>query len=129
MTPAEARADLAAAFKAMPVPVSAPVYPRQTSRVAPPCVVLEPADPWIQTSPDTPYGQAEFRYIAQVIAPSGTVEHVADMLDALVEEVISSALSAPGEWHLESVSRPDYIPLNGQSYLSADVELSAPFIL
>ncbi|MEV0890312.1 hypothetical protein [Promicromonospora sp. NPDC050262] len=132
MTPAEARANLAAALDGLTIgepeqPVT--VHPRQPSRVTPPCVILTPADPWMDTTEDLPYGAAWFRYTAQVIVPNGTLEAVSDDLDSLVGSVILAALSAPGEWHMDSVSAPDPTLINDQPYLSADVALSAPFTL
>lgn len=129
MTPAEARRNLATALKALPAPVGVKVHPRQPSRVTPPCVIVTPADPWIDTQ-DLPYGSAMFRFTAQVLVPTGqSLEAVADELDALVASVIAAALSAPGEWQLDNVSAPDITTLYDQPYPYADVNLSAPFTL
>lgn len=128
-TPAEARQNLAAALKAQPAPVSVEVHRRQPSRVTPPCVILKPADPWIDTQ-GLPYGAAMYRFTAQVLVPNGqSLETVADQLDALVASVIGAALSAPGEWQLDDVSAPDITTLYDQPYPYADVNLSAPFTL
>lgn len=129
MTPAEARRNLATALKAQPAPVSITVHPRQPSRVTPPCVIVTPADPWIDTQ-DLPYGTAMFRFTAQVLVPTGqSLEAVADQLDGLVASVIRAALSAPGEWQLDNVSAPDITTLYDNPYPYADVNLSAPFTL
>lgn len=131
MTPAEARTNLAATLKTeLPddVKVLAPVYLRQPSRVTPPCVILAPADPWIDTQ-GLPYGSAWYRYTGRAIVPNGTLEAIADDLDELVGSVIAVALSAPGEWHLDNVSAPDIVILNDQPYQFADIALSAPFTL
>lgn len=129
MTPAEARGNLAAALKAQPAPVSITVHTRQPSRITPPCVVLLPADPWIDTQ-GLPYGSAMFRFTAQVLVPVGqSLEAVADLLDGLVASVIGAALSAPGEWQLDNVSAPDITTLYDNPYPYADVNLSAPFTL
>lgn len=131
MTPEEARANLEATLNTeLPddVKVAAPIHRRQPSRVAPPCVILTPADPWIDTQ-GLPYGQAWYRFTAQAIVPKGTLEAISDDLDALVASVIAVALSAPGEWHLDSVSAPDITILNDQPYQFADIALSAPFAL
>lgn len=129
MTPAEARENLVTALKAQPAPVVVPVYPRQPSRVTPPCVVVTPADPWIDTE-DLPYGQAMYRFTAQVLVPNGQVQEVvSEQLDGLVASVVRAALSAPGEWQLDNVSAPDISTLYDQPYPHADVNLSAPFPL
>lgn len=126
MTPGEARLDLKAALGDIE---GAPVHPGLPDRSTLPALVVEPADPWIDTTDQPTPETGTFRFKVRVIAGTGTPSGAESSLDDLLGATIAALLSATSQWSVETVSAPGVVTIGEVGYLSADIVASAPFPL
>lgn len=126
MTPGQARTNLTDALSAIE---GASVHRGLPDRVSPPALVLEPADPWIDTTSEPTPNTAAFRFTVRVIAGVGTASGAESALDVLLASTITALVDAPSQWSIETVSAPGVVTIGGAGFLSADIVVSAPFPL
>ncbi|MFD6091316.1 hypothetical protein ACFWGN_04250 [Oerskovia sp. NPDC060338] len=126
MTPGEARLNLAAALGDIE---GASVHPGLPDRFTPPALVVEPADPWIDTTNESTPNTAAFRFKVRVIAGVGTPAGAESALDILLAATITALLDSPSQWSVETVSAPGVVTIGEAGFLSADITVSAPFPL
>lgn len=69
-------------------------------KVVPPCVVIEPANPYV--TEDETFSKAGFKTHLDlfVMVPNATVQTMTDNLDDLIEEVVNQL----GEWQVGGIS-------------------------
>lgn len=129
MTPAEARADLAAALRTED---GVPVYERLPDRWTPPLVVLEPASPWITADdPEIPYGAGVVRFTVRIIGETGTPTEGASKVEDTLAHVLSRVFASPSEWGVENVDAPGTYVVNETvgGFPAVELTVSAPLSL
>lgn len=126
MTPGEARLNLTAALGDIE---GASVHPGLPDRVTPPALVVEPADPWIDTTGEPTPDTGMFRFKVRVVAGVGTASGAEADLDDLLADTLAALLTSPSRWSVETVSAPGVVTVAESPFLSADIVVSAPFPL
>lgn len=127
-TLAEHRHALADALASVTVTIQAEEYTPTVhsvmpEAVAPPCVIVGPADPYVEpwaenTAPD----ESQLNYVVIVTASQGVNEVAADQVDEMLTGSLR-ALAALNDFTVETVDAPGKVLLNGQPYLGAVIRL------
>jgi hypothetical protein len=112
------RRQLALDLKATGIEVHA-AWP---DRLAPPCIVLAPGSPWVDTT-DTTFGEFRGRVDVHLIAATGGTEDALNVLEGALETV----LHYTADWAVEAVDAPSLMPVNGTDYLGTTLTLAKPF--
>lgn len=128
MTPAQARADLAAALADVP---DVQVFDRLPDRWTPPALVLDPAEPWIVTTdPEVPWRSGVFRFVVQVVGQHGTPEAGPSRVEDVLTDVLAALYASPSEWSVETVGKPGTLVVEGLgAFPCVEVTVSAPLSL
>ena len=100
------------------------VYPAWPGRLDPPCIVLVPALPWID-SRDVTFTHRRGHLSVHIFAGPGDAS---DSLAAL-ETAVESVLVHSADWSIESVDAPTLVTLSGADYLATTLNCSKPFRL
>ena len=115
---ADKHAELEAAIVAAGVDVADPALPPD-----PPCVLIRPADPWLQQAA-VGAGMREAAYSILLVAGGVTLPGTVAALEALAEAVVP-ALDGLVGWSAAPASRAQAVELAGGTHLVAELRISA----
>ncbi len=126
MTPAEARANLAAVLA--PLAPDVQVHERTPDRWTPPALALVPADPWIVTTDeDMTWQSGEWRFVVQLVGRSGTPNAGSKSLEDHLADVLTALYASGSEWTVEQVAKPGVLPVGDNSTFPAvEITVAAP---
>jgi hypothetical protein len=114
-----ARVDLALALEGM-LTKAVGVIDHLPDSIAPPCVLVSWADPWLKPSTLCAYEAAmELIVIAQRIEPGGSFE----TLEGITQTIVPSMKGLPG-WQVVDVTAPYPMQVGGVDYLAASINLT-----
>ncbi|WP_372593564.1 hypothetical protein [Actinotalea sp.] len=103
------------------------VHAVMPSRLTPPAVVLEQADPWVTTA-DQPNRFGLMRYQVTLTVRPGANPDQEQALTDMVEDALD-ALAGPHDWTVQQVSAPLNLQVGEAVYLAARLDVTAPTYL
>jgi hypothetical protein len=98
------------------------VFPAWPDRISPPCIVLVPGAPWVDTT-EIMFGELRGRIDVHLLAATGGTDESL----CLLEEALEDVLRLTAEWAMELVDAPSLISVAGADYIGTTLTLSKPF--
>lgn len=119
-TLSDLRADLATRLAGLSVQVHGTIPPQ----LAPPCAFVGPGDPYVESNfAGKNFGESLVNLTVTLVTEAGVNDEQADALDDLIIETLA-LVDPQADLIPQSVERPGRIPLNGQDYLGARINIS-----
>lgn len=95
------------------------VHPNVPNKMTPPCLVLHPDDPWVDTG--DVYGSWRVRFVLSVYVRFTDYDKVIDGIEA----VLPGVLAALGDdWGVDQVNEPLVADISGKSVPFVDLHVS-----